>query len=60
VVLPYRRDLPARKRPIPEDDLWQFAWFAAVAYIRAAASRAGVPVCQASQDLAHRPDYPTS
>ena len=37
------------------DDFWQYALFAAVAYIRAAASRAGVPVSQACQDLARRP-----
>jgi hypothetical protein len=29
------------------DDFWQYALFAAVAYIRAAASRAGVPVRKA-------------
>jgi hypothetical protein len=29
------------------DDFWQYALFATVAYIRAAASRAGVPVLQA-------------
>ena len=40
------------------DDFWQYALFAAVAYIRAAASRAGVPVGQARQDLAHRPGHP--
>jgi hypothetical protein len=34
------------------DDFWQYALFAAVAYIRAAASRAGVPVRPACQDLA--------
>jgi len=34
------------------DDFWQYALFAAVAYIRAAATRAGVPVRQACQDLA--------
>jgi hypothetical protein len=33
------------------DDFWQYAMYAAVAYIRAAASRAGVPVRQACQDL---------
>ena len=33
------------------DDFWQYALFAAVAYIRAAASRAGVPVRQACQGL---------
>jgi hypothetical protein len=40
------------------DDFWQYALFAAVAFIRAAASRAGVPVRQACQDLARRPDHP--
>ena len=40
------------------DDFWQYALFAAVACIRAAASRAGVPVGQARQDLAHRPGHP--
>jgi len=40
------------------DDFWQYALFAAVAYIRAAASRAGVPVRQACQDPAQRPGYP--
>ena len=34
------------------DDFWQYALFATVACIRAAASRAGVPVRQACQDLA--------
>ena len=34
------------------------SFFAAVAYIRAAASRAGVPVRQACQDLAQRPGRP--
>ncbi len=37
------------------DDFWQYALLAAVAYVRAAASRAGVPVRQACQDLAGRP-----
>jgi hypothetical protein len=37
------------------DDFWQYALFAAVANIRAAASRAGVPVRQACQDLAQTP-----
>ena len=41
------------------DDFWQYALFAAVAYIRAAASRAGVPVRQAGQDLLERPGHPT-
>jgi hypothetical protein len=40
------------------DDFWQYALFAAIAYIRAAASRAGVPVRQACQDLGERPGYP--
>jgi hypothetical protein len=39
------------------DDFWQYALFAAVAYVRAAASRAGVPVRQACQDLAQRPGH---
>ena len=34
------------------DDFWQYALFATVAYIRAAVSRAGVPVRQACHDLA--------
>ncbi|HZZ54634.1 MAG TPA: hypothetical protein VFE26_10165 [Trebonia sp.] len=40
------------------DDFWQYAMYAAVAYIRAAASRAGVPVPQACQDLDKRPGHP--
>jgi hypothetical protein len=36
------------------DDFWQYALFAAVAYVRAAASRAGVPLSQACQDLDQR------
>jgi hypothetical protein len=36
------------------DDFWQYAMYAAVAYIRAAASRVGVPVRQACQDLDER------
>ena len=36
------------------DDFWQYAMYAATAYIRAAASRAGVPVRQACQDLDER------
>jgi hypothetical protein len=40
------------------DDFWQYALFAAVVYMRAAASRAGVPVSQACQDLARRPSRP--
>jgi hypothetical protein len=41
------------------DDFWQYALFAAVAYIRAAASRAGIPVRQVCQDLRERPGHPT-
>ena len=37
------------------DNFWQHALFAAVAYIRAAASRAGVSVRQACQDLNEPP-----
>ena len=33
------------------DDFWQYALFAAVAFIRAAASQAGMPVPQACQEL---------
>ena len=40
------------------DDFWQYALFAAVACIRAGASRAGVPTRQACQDLAQRPGHP--
>jgi hypothetical protein len=40
------------------DDFWQYALYAAVAYVRAAASRAGVPVRQACQDLGKRPGHP--
>ena len=36
------------------DDFWQYALHAAVAYIRATAERAGVPVHQACQELAQR------
>ena len=39
-------------------DFWQYALFGAVAYIRAAASRAGVPARQACQDLAQRSGDP--
>ena len=34
------------------DDFWQYALYAAVAYVRGAASRAGVPVRQVCQELA--------
>ena len=36
------------------DDFWQYALYAAVAYIRAAAGRAGVPVRRVCQELAQR------
>ena len=36
------------------DDFWQYALYAAVAYIRAAADRASVPVRQVCQELAQR------
>jgi hypothetical protein len=39
-------------------DFWQYALFAAVAYIRAAASRADAPVRQTCQDLAQSPGRP--
>jgi hypothetical protein len=40
------------------DDFWEYALYGAAAYIRAAASHAGVPVRQGCQDLAHRPGHP--
>jgi hypothetical protein len=40
------------------DDFWQYALFAAVAYIRIIASRAGMPVSQVCQDLAQLPATP--
>src|SRR6201996_4680426 len=39
------------------DDLWQYAMYAAVACIRAAANRAGAPVREACQDLDKRPGH---
>ncbi|MGO8961135.1 MAG: hypothetical protein ACLQFR_27770 [Streptosporangiaceae bacterium] len=36
------------------DDFWQYALYAAVAYIRAAAGRVGVPVRQVCKELAQR------
>jgi hypothetical protein len=39
------------------DDFWQYAMYAAIVYIRAA-SRAGLPVRQACQDLHERPGHP--
>jgi hypothetical protein len=38
------------------DDFWQYALYAAVAYIRAAAERADVPTCRLCQELARRDD----
>jgi hypothetical protein len=40
------------------DDFWQYALFAAVAYIRAAAERADVPVYEACQALTQFPSHP--
>jgi hypothetical protein len=40
------------------NDFWQYAMYAAVAYIRAAASRAGVSVRQACQELDEHPGHP--
>jgi hypothetical protein len=40
------------------DDFWEYALCAAVAYIRAAASHAGLPVRQACQDLTQRQGHP--
>jgi hypothetical protein len=42
------------------DDFWQYALFAAVAYLRAAASPAGIPVPRVCQELAQRPNPPPS
>jgi len=38
------------------DDFWEYALFATVAYIRAAANQAGVPVRQVCQDLGQHQD----
>jgi hypothetical protein len=40
------------------DDFWQYALYAGVAFIRAAASRVGVPVRQACQNLDQHPGHP--
>ena len=40
------------------DDFWQYALYAAVAYIRIIAGRVGMPVSQVCQDLAQRPATP--
>jgi hypothetical protein len=42
------------------DDFWQYAMYAAVIYIRAAADRAGVPVPQACQALDEHPRRPAA
>lgn len=42
------------------DDFWRYAMFAVVAYIRAAADKAGVPVRQACEDLARSGGQPAS
>jgi hypothetical protein len=42
------------------DDFWEYALFAAAAYIRAAASRAGAPIRQACEELARRPVDPAT
>jgi hypothetical protein len=36
------------------DDFWEYAFYAAIAYIRAAAHRGGAPVAQICQELAQR------
>jgi hypothetical protein len=40
------------------DDFWEYAMFAAIAYVRAAVDRAGVPTREACQQLAEYPVYP--
>jgi hypothetical protein len=40
------------------DDFWQYAMYAAIAYIRAAANRAGVSLPQVCQELDQRPGHP--
>jgi len=40
------------------DDFWQYALFATVDHIRAAACRAGMPTRLACRDLAQRPGRP--
>ena len=51
-------DLPDEVAWWQTDDFWQYALFATVAYIRAAANRAGVPVRQVCQDLGQHHDLP--
>jgi hypothetical protein len=41
------------------DDFWQYALFAAVAYIRAAAGKAGVPVSEVCQQLTQHSGPPS-
>jgi hypothetical protein len=43
---------------LPETWIWHYVPFASAAYIRAAASRAGVPVRQACHDPTGRPGHP--
>ena len=50
-------DLPDEAASWQTGDFWQYAMYAAVAFIRAAAIRAGVPVRQACQDLGDRPGH---
>lgn len=40
------------------DDFWQYALYAAVAFIRLAADRVGVPVSQVCRDLGHAGQVP--
>lgn len=40
------------------DDLWQYALLAAVAYVRAAADRTGLPVRQVCEHLTSNPRQP--
>ncbi len=40
------------------DDFWEYALFAAIAYVRAAVDRASVPMREACQQLAEYPVYP--
>jgi hypothetical protein len=51
-------DLPDEVAWWQTDDFWQYALLAAVAYIRAAAHRTGVPVREACEELAGRPGPP--
>jgi hypothetical protein len=50
-------DLPEEVAHWQADDSRQYAMYAGVAYIRAAASRAGVPLRQACQDLNEHPGH---